>query len=279
MSLNLSISGKEVPITFSRFPAGETCLRIVEENIYVGHKVEAQINYLFDGNGSLFDLALLVDAIRREYSINGVSIHLTMPYLPYARQDRVCNRGESLSVAVVAKFINDLKLDSVTCYDIHSDVGVALLDNLQHEKQELCAWRLPFHCDPATTALVSPDAGAEKKVFGVAKKLGYNTVIRASKVRNVSTGKIEATTLIDRIPADKANLLIVDDICDGGRTFVELAKAIQQECGVCTPSIRLYVTHGIFSAGLDVFKGHIDKIYVRNLMNPALNGHNMIEVI
>lgn len=278
MSLSLFVGNALVPLTFSRFPAGETCIRLEAGKHSYVMPVHAQITYNFDGNGSLFDLALLVDAVRREYPC-GVVLSLMMPYLPYARQDRVCNPGESLSVAVVASFINGLKFDSVTCVDIHSDVGPALLNNLTHIKQGNAAWRLPLYCDPKTTALVSPDAGAEKKVFDVAKKLGYNSVIRASKVRNVATGKIEKTTLIDHVPADKATLLIVDDICDGGRTFIELAKAIQNECGVCTPAIYLYVTHGIFSAGMEVFEGYIDKIYVHNLMNDSVKGHPLIQII
>jgi ribose-phosphate pyrophosphokinase len=278
VSLYLSVGRKPVPLVFSTFPAGETCIRLQEPVQYHSDKVDAEIYYEFDGNGSLFDLALLVDAIRREYS-NGATIHLTMPYLPYARQDRVCNRGESLSVAVVARFLNDLKFASVTCYDIHSEVGVALLDNLHHIKQANAAYLLPVHCDPAMTVLVSPDAGAEKKVFDVAKQLGYNSVIRASKVRNVATGKIEKTTLMDPVHAGYYDFLIVDDICDGGRTFIELAKVLKAEDTTGLRKIGLYVTHGIFSAGMEVFSGFIDKIYVKNLMNVKVKDHPLIQIV
>jgi ribose-phosphate pyrophosphokinase len=65
------------------------------------------------------------------------------------------------------------------------------------------------------------------------------------------------------------NFLIVDDICDGGRTFIELAKVLRP---LTNGSIFLYVTHGIFSQGLDVFKGVIDHIYTANLFNPSHEG-------
>ena len=43
------------------------------------------------------------------------------------------------------------------------------------------------------------------------------------------------------------NVVVVDDICDGGRTFIELLKASPTlDCG---KSLSLFVTHGIFSQG------------------------------
>jgi ribose-phosphate pyrophosphokinase len=281
MSFDIYVDKGVIPVTITRFPAGESCIRLTTPG-YTNQVLNAKITYRFDGNGSLFDLALVVDALRRAYPA-GLKLSLDMPYLPYARQDRVCNEGESLSVKVVADFINSLQFDKVFCHDIHSEVGAALLNNLVHIKQGGCAHKLPSFLSTETAALVSPDAGAEKKVFDVAKKLGYNNVIRASKVRNVATGKIEATKIIDSLHAYGERVadsfLIVDDICDGGRTFIELAKAVRSNEAYDGQPVYLYVTHGIFSAGLDVFNGYIDKIFVNNLMNPALEGHPMIQII
>jgi ribose-phosphate pyrophosphokinase len=53
--------------------------------------------------------------------------------------------------------------------------------------------------------------------------------------------------------------MIVDDICDGGRTFIKLAKAIQNQ----RPNAKIYlvVTHGIFSAGFDELSKWFEGIY------------------
>ncbi len=120
--------------------------------------------------------------------------------------------------------------------------------------------------------LVSPDAGANKKVLDFAKYWKFSEVVRADKVRNVLTGKIESTKVYSSHVSSK-DFLILDDICDGGRTFIELAKELRK---LTDGKIYLYVTHGIFSAGMDVFDGLIDKIYVSNLMG---KNHPMIEVI
>lgn len=280
-NLKLNIDGIPVPIIYSRFPGGESCIRI---DAAKAHVVDISIMMEFRGNGDLIDLTMLVDALKRHYKYKTIGLYAS--YLPYARQDRVCNEGESLSVKVITDFINNLGFDRVECDDIHSPVSVALLNNLLHHDQTKCFAGVVQFASPVTTCLVSPDAGAEKKVFDVAKKHGYNNVIRASKVRNVATGKIERTTLIDNIPMPYGlipeRLLIVDDILDGGKTFIELAKVLKDRVeflDTAAPKIELYVTHGIFSAGLDVFDGLIDKIYVHNLMNESLKDDPRIQLV
>lgn len=216
----------------------------------------------FETNNDLIDLLLMVDAIRRAYKV--MQLRLVMPYLPYARQDRVCNPGESLSLKVVADLINSCKFDEVECWDIHSEVGVALLDNLKHRDNVNCGWRLPGLHSIADTVLVSPDAGANKKVFNFAKAHGYEHVVRADKLRDTKTGNILGTTVYTEHVGHK-NFLILDDICDGGRTFIELAKVLED---LTDGNIYLYVTHGIFSQGLQPLAPYIDHIYTANLINP-----------
>jgi len=259
MSLKLTIDGASVPIVLRRFPAGETFLRLEDPLAHVHNQaasVEAHVSLEFEGNDDLFNLALLVDALRRQYS--KTAIHLIMLYLPYARQDRVCSPGESLSVKVVADFINSLKLDCVYCWNIHSDVGAAVLDNLQQRESHYCFNLSRF--DKQNTILVSPDAGANKKVLSLAKLGGFPNVVRADKTRDVMTGKITGTAVYSEHVGNK-DFLILDDICDGGRTFTELARELHK---LTTGKVMLYVTHGIFSSGVETLDSLFDKMYITN---------------
>ncbi len=263
MSIHISVVGEDLPeLTRTRFPGGETGVRIGGSlPWYKGDKsVDVIVELRFEDNGDLFDLALLMDAARRKFGSRARTYTLYMNYLPYARQDRVCNEGESLSVKVVADFINGLKFDTVVCKDIHSEVGAALLDNLSHHTLPTVARGLLFKCPPENTVLVSPDAGANKKVLGFAKDVGYTQVVRADKTRELATGKITGTVVYSENVGDK-DFLIVDDICDGGRTFIELAKELRK---LTTGKVLLYVTHGIFSQGTKVFDGLIDHVYTSN---------------
>jgi ribose-phosphate pyrophosphokinase len=192
-----------------------------------------------------------------------------MPYIPYARQDRVCNDGEAFSVRAFARIINALQFSSVVVWDAHSDVSVALLERcinvpryqLMVSNPDIANWINKSQLDGWPMYLVSPDAGAVKKSYDTAKAFPqFKGIIFAEKVRDTATGKILKTVIRD-VPDDinQANLLIADDICDGGRTFIELAKEIKR---LHAPGqLNLYVTHGIFSAGMEVLTEHFDNVW------------------
>lgn len=86
---------------------------------------ELTIRVRFTCNADIMRLFLATDAVRR---MGVETVHLHIPYVPYARQDRVCYPGEALSAAVFAKLINAQGYDSVHCWDCHSDVMPALID-------------------------------------------------------------------------------------------------------------------------------------------------------
>lgn len=272
--MDLFVHKGPVNAIFDRFPAGETLVRIEDEQTYhtTNNNLYAQITLNFKSNGDLIDLALLVDAVRRKY--RSTHLVLNLPYLPYARQDRVCNPGESLSIKVICDFINSLNFDRVYCNDIHSEVGVALLNNLSHIDliNSAAALGKIFHDELDDVVLVSPDAGANKKVLNFAKHYKFPNVVRADKKRNVLTGEIIETIVYSEHVGNK-DFLILDDLCDGGFTFIQLAKELRK---LTTGKIYLYVTHGIFSKGAGVFEGVIDGIYTANLMGKP---HNLIKEI
>jgi ribose-phosphate pyrophosphokinase len=212
----------------------------------------------------LVTLMMTMDALRRRIlSGHGrLPVQLVCPFLPYARQDRVMEYGQALGVKVVCDLINGMGFDSVEVWDAHSDVALALLNNVRNMGPEAFVQLIPIN--KGNTVLVAPDAGALKKVGKVAKALGVE-MISATKHRDTKTGQITRTEIHSGLlPGARTNqdFLMVDDICDGGRTFIELARKLRP---LTTGKIMLYVTHGIFSKGVAVFDGLIDHIYVANL--------------
>jgi ribose-phosphate pyrophosphokinase len=215
----------------------------------------------------LLKLILACDALRAEgYTL----INLVMPYVPYARQDRRCNTGEAHSLRVFAQMINALKFYGVIVYDPHSDVVEALIDNVSVVPQEDIVHQMlvknNYH-------VISPDGGALKKIYKVAKAIDAKSVIKADKLRDVTTGAITSTEVRLPVLSPKSfndKYLVVDDLCDGGRTFIELAK----ECiaqGLKRENLELYVTHGIFSKGFDELLKYYSKIYTTNSFRHDIN--------
>lgn len=246
-----SIRVDSQPVQIMRFPGGELNVRIQSKFVC---NARVEVEACLRDPESIVELLLAHDALRAMGAGIG---ELVIPYFPYARQDRVCNAGESLSVRVMADIVNSLDALKVTVYDPHSDVVCALVKNINVIEQ----WRfINLHILNSSKrfTIVSPDAGAEKKARILAK-VTRSDLITASKVRDVATGEITSIEVhADKVPE---LCLIPDDICDGGGTFILLAKALRARGA---KHIRLFVTHGIFSKGFDVFRGSIDHIYYTN---------------
>jgi len=227
------------------FPGGESQVTVPANLRDQADAASAfRIHALLKSANDVMQLLMLTDALRR---LNpGVPVHLDMPYVPYARQDRVCNPGEALGAAVFCKLINDQQYATVTVVEPHSDVTPALLQRLR--VVDAAAFLKNALAAPAFAkgvTLMAPDAGARKRVQALAKTLGVADVRYAEKVRDTQTGRITETRVPDDIPDQP--VLVVDDICDGGRTFLELAAALSDKT---RQPLYLYVTHGIFSKGL-----------------------------
>ena len=258
------------------FPAGEVQVRMVKT-----HAKSVEINLVLKGSDDVISLLLTVDALRRD-GVEGIC--LTLPYVPYSRQDRVMVSGEALSIKVFADLLNYCKFDSVEIWDPHSDVTSALINNVKVISQAECVighQHLLFKLhegQPSSTILVCPDAGARKKIHSVARLTGIHNILYADKNRDPGTGKISGTSLNwDSIPSwteeqslgkEPIRFFICDDICEGGYTFVELAKEIKLQTGDALKyEIYLYVTHGFFSKGLEELNKHFEGVYVANLMS------------
>jgi ribose-phosphate pyrophosphokinase len=101
----------------------------------------------------------------------------------------------------------------------------------------------------ADVVFVAPDAGALKKIYDIAQG---RQVVCAEKTRDPATGKLSGV----RVSSDDAATLVgrrvwvVDDICDGGGTFIQLINCIRRNVpSAIELDINLFVTHGIFSRG------------------------------
>jgi len=251
--------GQETQVAMDSFTfsGGEEHVRFNPEEFV--DVVKLEIFERLTSSSKTIRLMMMVDALRRMVGPK-VAMELVIPYFPYARQDRVCVGGEALGVAVMAGIINSLNFDKVTIWDAHSDVTPALINNVTNTSQLSLVKKctdLNKLLSSGSITLVSPDAGASKKTMKIAEAFGNKSqVVQAQKVRDLKTGKIIKTQIQDDVSGK--DILIADDICDGGRTFIELAKVLKQNGA---NKITLFITHGIFSKGLEVFDGLIDVIY------------------
>lgn len=242
------------------FPGGEVGFNI-ENCGYLAKENGAVVVARIASSNDFMEMVMCVNALRCIRPI--IKIALLLPYFPYARQDRVCAPGDAFALKAVASLVNSLEVDAVHVIDPHSSVLAGCLDSLTVTTQLEVLSKFPALHDwvfENKARIVSPDAGAEKKATEAAKYFAWPEIVRCYKVRNPSTGEIEGVEVFGDIQG--RHLLIVDDICDGGRTFIEIALALKAKGA---RSIALYVTHGIFSKGTDVlYNAGIDEIFTTN---------------
>jgi len=200
-------------------------------------------------------LLLAVDALKR---MDITHLELLLPYFPGARQDRVMVPGEPLSVKVYADLINAQHFSKVYVYDPHSEVTMALLNNARRISNHHFVGKCISN--DQDYLLISPDGGALKKIYKVARFLGGVPVIECSKIRDVKNGKLTGFTVYADDLQGKP-CYIVDDICDGGGTFLGLAEKLKEKnCG----PVYLVVSHGIFSKGFTELEKQFAGIFSTN---------------
>lgn len=222
-------------------------------------------------NDDIMALAFTVDALKRQYPM--ASLHLDMPYVPYARQDRVCSSGEAHQLKVTANLINGMGFATVTSVDAHSTVSDGVFDRFYTLDQIAVFSKIKTNW--SDVYIVAPDQGATKKAEAFAKAVNAAGVITCAKVREMSTGRILGLKVLDEIK-EGANYFVLDDLCDGGRTFIEVAKCLtlRTEIG----SLELAVTHGLFSKGVGVVKDFYDEIYTTDSVISDKTGSKVLDL-
>ena len=248
-------------LKFWTFPGGERSVKISRSRFdWVACPAEF-MTVNFRGSDDLIDMMLVCNALRNLEGAD-TKIQLEIPYFPFSRQDRVMTSGEPFGAQIAAELIKSCNFSKVITWDAHSDVlGAMFPAGTYFNVAQHTLWGTEIRgmiSEVEKAKLISPDGGAAKKIYKLAQNLGLG-VIEASKIRDVATGEITRTAIDMSEFEGVKQAFIVDDICDGGRTFVELAKVIR--AGGYTGKLILCVTHGIFSKGITDDFNVIDEIY------------------
>ena len=251
-----------IEFTSFTFSGGEPHIKITSDlqninEVIITHRIQ-----------SFNDMGMLLLATNALKNMGVQKLHVVLPYYPAARQDRLMVSGEPLSVKVYADLINAQQYASVTVFDPHSEVTPALLNNCKvidnHTFIEKVTQQLSDNL-----VLIAPDGGALKKIYKIASFLQKYEVVECSKSRNVKTGQLTGF----KVYADDLqgkDCLLVDDICDGGGTFLGLANELKAKNA---GNLYLAVSHGIFNKGFEELAKQFTKIFTTDSFKTIENVH------
>jgi ribose-phosphate pyrophosphokinase len=174
---------------------------------------------------------------------------LDLPYLPYARQDKAVLNDSTFAFYPFVHLLNSLRFNRVLIFDPHNTVEANRMIN----NVEITMPYVKNIVKDVKAVPVYPDAGAAKRYNAPLKAL------RCEKVREPLTGAITGVKVIGKVR--HTSYVIIDDICDGGRTFIEVAKKLY---AAGAKEVHLYISHGIFSKGLEPLReAGIKRIFTR----------------
>ncbi|HEY9758516.1 MAG TPA: hypothetical protein V6C97_25345 [Oculatellaceae cyanobacterium] len=262
-----------------KYPAGELQVRLLPASLKEIHSAgQILLTARISSSEELIEACLLVSALKgclisHSESEPSKRIALVLPYLPYARADRRFVEGDCFGLETFAHVVNGLEID-VYCLDAHSSKAPDLVRRLHSLTPELLIQQAIRHNLTAHGAekltLLFPDEGAKKRYGELSQSLSLGA-LHCSKVRDKVTGKLSKFSVPEKHEFTTANVLLIDDICDGGGTFIGIAEALKGH----DLRLSLYVTHGIFSKGLEPLTRRFDTIYTtdsfaHDLIDPSL---------
>lgn len=217
-----------------------------------------QINWQYRSDADIMKLALLKNALGGVFK--GYPINLNVPYLPYARADRRFTEGDCAGLETLGNLINAMEFSLVHTLDVHSDKAFRHIKRLINWQPTEYIQRAVGYLPDGNWAVMYPDAGAAYRY----PSAFFGATLVASKKRDTLTGKLLGFEVPDC--KDLKNILIIDDICDAGGTFNGIADKIPEEI-----NLYLYVTHGIFSKGIDNLSKRFKKIYTTDSLSQKEN--------
>lgn len=241
------------------FPAGEVHVKTTEDyDTYTGNYKYFVADIRGTDANDYVMAAAWAQAVR---SVNGFSV-LMIPYLPGARADRGVP-----DLSIYTNIVADIAADQIIYLDPHSPTWVESfkdMDDLARTTEfpfeRIIAHRIQRADRDETKyrGVIAPDKGAKSRAARAARKMGV-PVYTAGKTRDFETGKLTGFHMEDTLP-EEGKFLIVDDICDGGGTFIGLAQAT----GIGRERLDLWVTHGVFSKGFEDISREFGHIYTTN---------------
>lgn len=204
-------------------------------------------------NDDIITLALVKSTLDKAFPKKKVNVIIS--YLMYQQDDREFSTKESFGLKVISNFINQMNFNEISIFHPHSD-KVEFIDNVKiidNHNLLLAVFKTKeFH----KMRWIIPDSGAFKTQFKMTEGFGHTNPITCLKSRNHNTLKIE--TVVNCEDLQGQGCFIVDDICLGGATFIQIAEKLKENnCG----KLYLIVSHGVFNKGVDHILEHFEEIY------------------
>ena len=195
---------------------------------FINNLHENIVLWTYETDASIFELLLFDEVmakLKQRYK-------LVIGYMPYSRMDRVHEANTAFSLKIITQLLSEQTsaLEEVFVLDPHSPETLAKFKEFGMKVQEI---------DYSLAAEVMEFANVN---------LDETWIVFPDKTRNFATGVIESVkvethskTFITK--EMNPNLIVIDDLCSYGGTFVKVLEAIEKHPDINFDEAWLIVTH------------------------------------
>ncbi len=262
------------------FHMGES---VREAEVFIFAQPRFKKEYL---HGDIFEV---LELIRSAKNGNAQRVHLIIPTIPYARQDRITRDREFPSFRLFTDMLKVAGIDTVTTFDIHNDATVGYMKwSMQNISMTSFIAKVVkeniIDVYGENVSLCSPDFGGAKSIEKLSQKIfnrygiNLNSII-IEKYRDAGTGKTKIKSVIGK---PKKHVVLIDDMIDTGGTAGKASRFLRENHGV--EKTFMFATHPIFSSGVkeNMERAQFEQIFTTNSCwfeyLPKIENHTIISM-
>ncbi len=199
------------------------------------------------------------------------SVIVVIPYMGYARQDKMFLSGEIITIEVISKLLESVGVSAVIVLDIHSNlalqkfnvpiVNISVAPTLAKYIKKLKL---------TNSIIVSPDSGGSERAKYISEILNVEHIV-LKKQRDRKTGMVRIRS--EELNINNRNIILVDDMITTGNSIINAVKILKKnKCG----KIFVVCTHAILlgDAKNKIIKSGVEKIISAN----TITGNEIIDV-
>lgn len=276
--INLILENQSLDVKLNEFSDGAIAYTVVvpEEFHYSVCKLVVSVEPNTPVARVTHEIEMVMECLSG-YGLVFQNVILNLPYLPYARADRMFTDGMNVPLNSFLDWLEGMSFNEVIICDPHNpkaleDYKYSINFNIQDQSHCFKSTVGMQHIDiSGFDAIVSPDKGAVEKAQIIADCYGLPLIV-CTKERDPSTGKLSNPKVNGDVGLMK--LLIVDDLSDGNGTFAQLGETL---INLGANSVSLYVTHLIAAKGLDNLRGIIDNVFYHQIVGEYISREDVVK--
>ena len=225
-------------IEVNHFADGETLVEIGES--VRGKRVFLIQSTCAPTNERLMEVLIALNALKLG---SATAIGVLMPYYGYARQDRKAKPRQPITAKLVADLLGTAGAYRVVTVDLHA-AQIEGFFNFPVDNLTVIPMMANYYrskgIDLDEFIVVSPDHGGVNRARRLAENLGVSMAIIDK--RRPRPNEVEVANIIGNV--EGLNCIMVDDICDTGRSLVAASETLKEHGA---KDIYVCLAHGVFS--------------------------------